>query len=124
MREVCVIGTGIIKFGELWNKSLRDMYVEAALKAISDAGVDHVDSLYVGSMTPGLFVGQEHIGALMADYLGTAPIPAARIESACASGGMAFRQGFLDVASGMSDIVLVGGVEKMTDRHPHEVHRL
>ena len=115
MREVCVIGTGIIKFGELWNKSLRDMYVEAALKAISDAGVDHVDSLYVGSMTPGLFVGQEHIGALMADYLGTAPIPAARIESACASGGMAFRQGFLDVASGMSDIVLVGGVEKMTD---------
>jgi len=115
MRDVCVMGCGIIKFGELWNKSLRDMFVEAALKTIDDAGVDQIDSLYVGTMTPGLFVGQEHIGALMADYLGAAPIPAVRIESACASGGMAFRQGFLDVASGMSDIVLVGGVEKMTD---------
>jgi len=115
MREVCVIGVGMTKFGELWTKSLRDIFVEAGIKAIDDAGVDHIDAMYVGSMTPGLFVGQEHIGALMADYLGVAPIPAVRIESACASGGFAFRQAFLDVASGMNDIVLVGGVEKMTD---------
>ncbi len=115
MREVCVIGLGMTKFGELWNKSLRDIFVEAGLKAIDDAGVDHIDAMYVGSMTPGLFVGQEHIGALMADYLGVAPIPAVRIESACASGGFAFRQAFLDVASGMNDIVLAGGIEKMTD---------
>jgi acetyl-CoA C-acetyltransferase len=115
MREVCVIGVGMTKFGELWTKSLRDIFVEAGLKAIDDAGVDHIDAMYVGSMTPGLFVGQEHIGALMADYLGVAPIPAVRIESACASGGFAFRQAFLDVASGMNDIVLAGGVEKMTD---------
>jgi acetyl-CoA C-acetyltransferase len=115
MREVVVIGIGMTKFGELWSKSLRDIYVEAALKAVKDAGVDRIDSLYVGSMTPGLFVGQEHIGALMADYLGSAPVPAVRVESACASGGFAFRQGFFEVASGMSDIVLVGGVEKMND---------
>jgi|UniRef100_A0A7V3RFX4 acetyl-CoA C-acetyltransferase len=115
MREVAVIGVGMTKFGELWTRSLRDIFVEAGLKAIDDAGVDHIDAMYVGSMTPGLFVGQEHIGALMADYLGVAPIPAVRIESACASGGFAFRQAFLDVASGMNDIVLAGGVEKMTD---------
>uniref|UniRef100_A0A7V0Z6H6 Thiolase domain-containing protein n=1 Tax=candidate division WOR-3 bacterium TaxID=2052148 RepID=A0A7V0Z6H6_UNCW3 len=115
MREVAVIGVGMTKFGELWTKSLRDIFVEAGLKAIDDAGVDHIDAMYVGSMTPGLFVGQEHIGAMMADYLGVAPIPAVRIESACASGGFAFRQAFLDVASGMNDIVLAGGVEKMTD---------
>ncbi len=115
MREVAVIGCGMTKFGELWALSLRDVFVEAALKAIDDAAVDHIDSMYVGSMTPGLFVGQEHVGALMADYLGTAPIPAVRIESACCSGGMALRQGFFEVASGYSDIVLVGGVEKMTD---------
>jgi len=115
MREAAVIGVGMTKFGELWTKSLRDIFVEAGLKAIDDAGVDHIDAMYVGSMTPGLFVGQEHIGALMADYLGVAPIPAVRIESACASGGFAFRQAFLDVASGMNDIVLAGGVEKMTD---------
>ncbi len=115
MREVAVIGIGMTKFGELWTKSLRDIYVEAALKAIKDAAVDRIDSLYVGTMTPGLFVGQEHVGALMADYLGSAPVPGVRIESACASGGFAFRQGFFEVASGMSDIVLVGGVEKMND---------
>lgn len=115
MREVAVIGIGMTKFGELWTKSIRDIFVESALKAIDDAGVDRIDSMYVGSMTPGLFVGQEHIGALMADYLGVAPFPAVRVESACASGGFAFRQAFLDVASGMNDIVLAGGVEKMTD---------
>jgi len=115
MREVAIIGYGITRFGELWNKSLRDIFVEAAIKAIADANVDHIDSMYVGSMTPGVFVGQEHIGALMADYLGVAGIPAMRIESACASGGLALRQGFLEVASGMSDVALVGGVEKMTD---------
>jgi acetyl-CoA C-acetyltransferase len=115
MRDVAVIGVGMIKWGELWEKSLRDILVEAALKAIDDAGVDRIDSMYVGCMSSGLFVGQEHLGGLMADYLGVAPIPATRIESACASGGVAFRQGFMEVASGMNDIVLVGGVEKMTD---------
>jgi acetyl-CoA C-acetyltransferase len=115
MRDIAVIGIGMTKFGELWKQSLRDLFVEAALKAIDDAGVDHIDSMYVGSMSPGLFVGQEHIGALMADYLGTAPVPAMRVESACASGSMALRAGFFEVASGYSDIVLVGGVEKMND---------
>ncbi len=115
MREVAIIGYGMTKFGELWDKSIRDIFVEAALKSIDNAKVDHIDSMFVGSMTPGLFVGQEHIGALMADYLGVAGIPAIRIESACASGGLALRQGFIEVASGMNDIVLVGGVEKMTD---------
>ena len=82
MREVAIIGIGMTKCGELWGKSLRDLYVEAALKAIKDAGVDHIDSMYVGCMSSGLFVGQEHLGALMADYLGQTPIPAARVESA------------------------------------------
>ena len=71
--------------------------------------------MYVGAMSPGLFVGQEHLGAVMADYLGITPVPATRVESACASGGASFRQAFLEVASGASEIVLAGGVEKMTD---------
>lgn len=115
MREVAVIGCGMTQFGELWSTSLRDMFVQAALEAIDDAKIDHVDALYVGAMTPGLFVGQEHIGALMADYLGMSPVPALRVESACCSGGMALRMGLFDIASGNSDLVLVGGVEKMTD---------
>jgi acetyl-CoA C-acetyltransferase len=115
MREVAAIGVGMTKWGELWKKSLRDVYVETALLALEDAGVDKIDSMYVGSMTPGLFVGQEHIAALLADYLGQAPVPSARVETACASGGLAMKLGFMEVASGMSDVVLVSGVEKMTD---------
>ena len=103
------------RWGELWEKSLRDLYVEAALRAIDDAGVDHIDSMYVACMSSGLFTGQEHVSSLLADYLGVAPIPAVRVESACASGGNALRLGWLEVASGASDLVLVGGVEKMTD---------
>jgi len=115
MRDVVVIGAGMTKFGELWDKSIKDIFVEAAQAAIEDAGVDHIDSMYVGAMSSGLFVGQEHLGAVMADYLGVNPIPATRVESACASGGASFRQAFFEVASGASDIVLAGGVEKMTD---------
>jgi len=115
MRDVAVIGVGMQKWGELWEKSLRDIFTEAATLAIDDAGVERIDSMYVGCMSSGLFVGQEHLGSLLADYLGVAPIPALRVESACASGGAAFRQAFFDVASGANDIVLAGGVEKMTD---------
>jgi acetyl-CoA C-acetyltransferase len=115
MRDVAVIGVGMQKWGELWEKSLRDIFTEAALRAIDDAGVDRIDSMYVGCMSSGLFVGQEHLGSLLSDYLGVAPIPALRVETACASGGAAFRQAYLDVASGANDVVLAGGVEKMTD---------
>ena len=115
MRDVAVIGVGMQKWGELWSQSLREIFVESALMAMDDAGIDTLQAMYVGSMSPGLFAAQEHIGSLLADYLGQAPIPAARVESACASGGLAFRQAYLDVASGMHDVVLAGGVEKMTD---------
>jgi len=115
MRDVAVIGIGMTKFGELWEQSFRQLFVEAAKGAMLDAKVDKLDGMYIGSMSPGLFVGQEHIGSLLADYLGVAPTPATRVESACASGGAAFRQAYIEVASGMSDIVLAGGVEKMND---------
>ncbi|RME00139.1 MAG: thiolase domain-containing protein [Calditrichaeota bacterium] len=105
----------MVRGGERWDKSLRQLFVEAALGAIDDAGVDHIDAMYVGCMSSGLFVGQEHLGSLLADYLGVTPIPSTRVESACASGGVALRMGIMDVMSGQHEIVLAGGVEKMTD---------
>ena len=115
MRNVAIAGIGIMRFGELWGRSLRDIFAEAALAALDDAGVDRVDSLVVGCMSSGLFSEQEHVNNLLADYVGLTPCPATRIESACASGGMALRAAYAEVASGLSDVVLVGGVEKMTD---------
>jgi acetyl-CoA C-acetyltransferase len=115
MRDVAILGVGMTKWGELWDKSLRTIVTETALLAIADAGVDKIDAMVVGCMSSGLFVGQEHLASLLADSLGRTPVPAARVESACSSGGAALRQGFIEVASGLSDVVLVGGVEKMTD---------
>ena len=119
MRDVAVIGVGMTKFGELLDKSFRQLIAEAGAKAIFDSGIEgkEIDAMYVGSMSSGRFVGQEHVGALVADASGfsNAHIPATRIESACASGGLAIRQGYLSIASGINDIVVVGGMEKMND---------
>jgi acetyl-CoA C-acetyltransferase len=115
MRDVAVIGVGLVDFGELWEKSLRTIWSEAALAALENAGVDSVDLITVGCMSPGLFTGQEHIASLLADEIGMAGVPASRVESACASGGLALRTGFAEVAAGLADTVLVTGVEKMTD---------
>lgn len=115
MRDVAIIGYGLTKFGELWNYSIRDMFAEAALKSMENANVSQIDALYVGSMSSGLYTYQEHLASLMADYIGQIGVPAVRVESACSSGGQAVRMAILDVASGVHDIVLAGGVEKMWD---------
>jgi acetyl-CoA C-acetyltransferase len=119
MRDVAVIGIGLTKFGELWDKSFRQLIAEAGSRAILDSGIEgkDIDAMYIGSMSSGRFIGQEHIGALVADASGFSHrhIPATRVEAACASGGVAVRQGYLSVASGMNDIVVVGGIEKMND---------
>ncbi len=117
MRDVAIIGVSQTKFGELWEKSFRDLIVEAGIKAIEDADVegDELGAMYVGNMSAGLFVKQEHIASLIADHSGLAPIPCARVEAACASGGLALRNGIMAVASGYHDMVISAGVEKMTD---------
>ena len=109
MREVAVNGTGMTKFGELWDSILRDLIFEAALGAVAGIGADKFESIYEGNISGGQFVCQENLGPLMADHLGVAGGPATRVESACASGGMALRSAYLEVASGMSDLVLASG---------------
>lgn len=117
MRKVAIIGAGMTKFGEEWNRGFRDLIIEAGKAALEDSKLhgEEIEALYVGTMASGSLIGQEHAGALIADFMGLNPIPSTRVEAACASGGVALRQGFMAVASGMHDIVVVGGVEKMTD---------
>ncbi|KXA90438.1 acetyl-CoA acetyltransferase [candidate division MSBL1 archaeon SCGC-AAA259B11] len=117
MRDVAIIGAGITKFGELWNTSFRDLFVDAGARALEDAGLggDEIDALYVGNMSAGQFIRQEHIGSLIADHAGLIPAPCTRVEAACASGGLALREAFISVGAGINDIVVAGGIEKMTD---------
>jgi len=119
MRSVSIIGVGCTRFGERWDVSLRDMVGEAGVMAIEDAEIagEEIDALFVGNMSAGRFVEQEHIGALIADCAGLSRlhIPSTRVEAACASGGLALRQAVLAIASGYHDIVIAAGVEKMTD---------
>ncbi len=117
MRKVAIVGVGMSKFGEEWGRGFRDLIIDAGKKAMEDANLQgsEIDALYCGTMAPGPLIGQEHAGALLADWMGLNPIPSTRCEAACASGGVALRQGYLAVASGAHDCVVVGGVEKMTD---------
>jgi acetyl-CoA C-acetyltransferase len=117
MRRVAIVGAAMTKFGEEWERGFREMIAEAGVKAIEDANMSgkEIDAIYGGTMAAGRLIGQEHITALIADYMGLNPIPATRVEAACASGGVALRTGYLAVASGLHDVVVVGGVEKMTD---------
>ncbi|MFQ5911361.1 MAG: beta-ketoacyl synthase N-terminal-like domain-containing protein, partial [Thermoplasmata archaeon] len=119
MRDVAIIGIGETEFGELWYKSFREIGIEAGLKAIEDAGItsQQIDALYVGNMSAGKFIEQEHVAPLVADYSGLANLhlPSVRVEAAGASGGVALATGYMAVASGMYNTVVVGGAEKMTD---------
>lgn len=117
MRDVAIIGVSQTEFGELWDSSFRDLISRAGAEAIKDSNIggEDIESMYVGNMSAGLFVQQEHVASLIADHSGLNPIPCARVEAACASGGLALRQGIMAVASGYYDITIAAGVEKMTD---------
>ena len=119
MREIAVIGVGMTKVGQHFDMALRDLFVEAALKAIDNAGNPDIDALYVGNMVAGEATGQSNLGTYLSDYLGL-KVPGFHIENACSSGGAAFINGVLSVASGYFDTVLIGGVEKLTE-HPSAV---
>jgi acetyl-CoA C-acetyltransferase len=122
--KVKIIGIGMTKFGEHWQKSLADLAEEAGIKAMQDAGLNlkDLDAIFVGNMLSASVTGQEHLGALVAERLNL-KIPAIRIEGACASGGMAVHQACLAIASGHYQRILVIGVEKMTDLSTQEVNQ-
>ncbi len=115
MRKVSIVGFGQIKVGEHWEKSLRHLAGDAVLAAMQHAGTEHADVLYVGNMLSGALTGQEHLGALVADFVGLRGIEAIKVEAACASGAAAVRQALIAVASGLVEIAIAVGVEKMTD---------
>ncbi|MDZ4770236.1 MAG: thiolase domain-containing protein [Chloroflexota bacterium] len=115
MREVAVVGIGSTPTGELWDQGLRDLAADAARAALQDAGLETVDALYVANAFGASISTQSHLAPLIADYAGLRGIEAIGIEAADASGGAALRTGYLAVASGLVETVMVLGVEKSTD---------
>ena len=115
MREVSIVGIGQTAASEHWERSLRDLAVDAIQAAFQDAHLEKVDALYVGNMLSGELAAQQHLGTLIADWAGLGGIEAMRVEAGDASGAAALRVGYTAVSSAMQDTVLVCGVEKTTD---------
>jgi acetyl-CoA C-acetyltransferase len=103
------------------DKSLAELFVQAAKEAIDNAGVDRIDAMYVGNMMSGFLQHQEHLGPLMASALGKEGVPTYKVEAACASGGVVMNVGMKAVLSGLDKIVVVGAVEKMSGYSTPEV---
>jgi acetyl-CoA C-acetyltransferase len=107
----------MIPFERRDEEQVVDMMAMAGLNAMDDAGLGDraVDAVYVGNMASGLFNHQVSVASALVDSLSLMPAAADRIENGPASGGSAIKNGFLAVASGYADIVLVVGGEKMRE---------
>jgi acetyl-CoA C-acetyltransferase len=115
---VAVIGIGKTAFGAFPDRDLRSLAVEAGQAALADAHVQpsQIEAFYLGNFAGPSFVGQNHLAPYVGSAMGITGVPATRFEAACASSGAAFFQAAMAVASGVYDVVLVGGVEKMTSQ--------
>ena len=114
MRRVAVIGVGVTKFGK-HDRTSAELFAEAAADALADAELpaSAVQALYYGNVVGGETEKQLHTGPQAASVLGIPTVPTTRFEAACASSHAAFRHAVMEVASGTSDVVLVGGAERV-----------
>jgi len=124
-RGVALVGSGMSKFGSFSEKTSRDLFVEAYLDMQNglkkEFQSEQIEAFYLGNFSSDLFEKQAHLAPILASWIGISPVASMRIEDACASGGVALRQAALAIASGQYDVVLVGGVEKMTNLHIAQV---
>lgn len=116
MQNVSIIGIGRTAVGEHWDRSLRDIALEAVQQAMQNAGLgpDDIDAVVVANAFGATISGQTHLSALLADYVGLRGVEAFRVEAADASGGLAVRQA--SAMLGTARTVLVLGIEKVTDQ--------
>ncbi|APX95361.1 thiolase C-terminal domain-containing protein [Natronorubrum daqingense] len=116
MSDVRVAGVGVTSFGNMPEKTGRELFATASIEAFEDSGVprEDVDALLYGNFMGELSEHQGHQGPLMAEAAGV-QAPATRYESACASSGTAVRDAVLRLRNGEDDVILVGGAERMTN---------
>lgn len=112
-----MVGAGMSQFGAFPHKTSRDLFADAYqdMLASIDKPFDPaaIESIFVGNFSSDVFEGQAHVAPMVTEHIGLVPRAATRVENACASAGVAIRQGVMAIASGLYDIVLVGGTERM-----------
>ncbi len=115
-KEVAIVGAGRTRFGELYERSMISLTVEAGLNALKEANLERkqIGEMVVGSFVTEIVNEQGNLPAFLSEELGI-NIPITRTEAACGSGGSALYNGITTIKSGRCDVVLVGGVEKATD---------
>ena len=115
MEPVYIIGVGMTKFGRLEESGI-ELAQKAAIEAMKDSESlgSNFDHLVIGTQNPEEFTGVGHLSTLIADRLGIVPVGATRVETGPSSGSSAFELGFAKIAAGISDFVLIIGVEKMS----------
>ena len=115
MRKAVIAGIGSTAFGRHQERAIQSLAVEAGRAALAESGVERgqIGALYLGNFTAGSLCGQEVLAGITADELGLGPIPATKVEGACASGGIAFRHAVMAVRAGLCDAAIALGVEKM-----------
>jgi len=119
MRDVAIVGAGMLRFGRYPEKGIKDLVREAVEAALQDAGIDKgmIEAAYVGSAVPGIMTGQEQIKAQVTlSAMGIESIPMYNIENACASSSSALNLAWTSVAAGLYDCALVVGFEKLYDK--------
>ncbi len=121
---VSIVSAGLSRFGRHDGLYAREIFADAAKEAFDRCPKlnpkKDIDAMFIGHMGES-YEHQGHTGAIAADWAGLLNIPATRTEAACASSGAALRAGIYAVLSGLADVVLVGGAEKMTNRTTAEV---
>jgi acetyl-CoA C-acetyltransferase len=121
---VSIVSAGMSKFGKHEGLYARELFSYAFKEALDrcpklDPKRD-IKAMFIGHMGEA-YEHQGHTGSTVADWSGLLGIPSTRTEAACASGGAAIRSGIYAILSGLADVVIVGGVEKMTHRTTAEV---
>ncbi len=125
MRGVSVVGIGVTPFG-IQSGNAVEIGARACRQAMEDSGLgpERMEAFFLGNFAGHAFTGQNHLAPMIAHASGLGGVPCSRLEGACASGGLAMRQGVLAVASGTVDVVLIAGVEKMTSATTGETTRI
>ena len=114
-RNVAVLGVGHTKFGRHLDKSLMDLFGEAAIQAIRESNIDRksIQAIFLGQHVGEITDGISNLAPFASAEIGLSGIPSTRYEGACASSSIAFREAYFLVTTGIYDTVLVSGTERL-----------